>query len=116
MAIQWDEVNLPLKNFYGYNAGFADNAVYTEFSSGRRIGFKKNSRNLRTYALTYKATRAQEEIFDKWYDETLGGNGVTFEMSSLRRGETGKRAYQFTATPTSTGQAIKAISINLVEA
>ena len=37
MSASWDTTNLPLDKLYGVQMGYEDNAIVTEFDSGRRI-------------------------------------------------------------------------------
>ena len=37
MSVSWDTTNLPLNKLYGVQLGYEDNAIVTQFDSGRRI-------------------------------------------------------------------------------
>ncbi len=115
MSVNWDTVNLPIKKLFGKQTGYEDNALTTQFDSGRTISVQRNSRNLRRYSVSYAATKTQEEIFFNWYENTLGGNAGTFRAPSLRdNGET-MQEYRLEGTPTSSGMNIKTISMIWVE-
>ena len=114
MAVEWNTQKLPLKNFYGVNIGFEDNAETTNFSSGRVISFQKNSKTLKNYSVSYMASKQQAADFVDWYENTLGGNGNTFTITNLK-GDNKTVEYRFTATPTISGQALKEIKLQFAE-
>lgn len=112
----WDTENLPLNKLYGAQVGYEDNAIKTQYDSGRVIAMQKNSRNRRKYSLSYAATQAQKIIFFDWYENTLGGNAGTFTAPSLR-GDGTTQTYMFEGTPTApeNGSAIVSINMQWVE-
>ena len=114
--IEWDIINLPLNKLYGVNRGYEDNAITTQFDSGRRIATQRNSKNKRKYKLSYAATQAQKNIFFDWYENILGGNAGTFSAPSLR-GDGTTQNYMFEGTPTApeNGSAIVEINMQWVE-
>lgn len=116
MSAQWDTTNLPLNKLYGVQLGYQDNAIITEFDSGRRIGTQRNSKNKRRYSVSYAATQAQKATFFNWYENTLGGNGGTFTAPSLR-GDGSTQTYMLEGTPTApeNGTAIVEINMTWVE-
>ena len=114
MSVAWDTTNLPLKKLYGVQTGYEDNAITTQFDSGRTISVQRNSKNKRRYSVSYAATRAQETIFFTWYENTLGGNAGTFTAPSLR-GDNTTQEYRMEGTPTSSGMNIKTITMEWVE-
>lgn len=114
MSAAWDTTNLPINKLYGVQTGYADNAIVTEFDSGRRVAIQKNSKNKRRYSVSYAATKAQETTFFNWYENTLGGNAGTFTAPSLR-GDGTTQTYMIEGTPTSSGMNIKSISMTWVE-
>ena len=114
MSVAWDTTNLPLKKLYGVQTGYVDNAIITEFDSGRTVAVQKNSANKRKYAVSYSATKAQETIFFNWYENTLGGNAGTFTAPSLR-GDGTTQEYRLEGTPTSEGMNLKNINMQWVE-
>lgn len=114
MSVAWDVVNLPLKKLYGVQIGYIDNAIKTEYASGRVVTYAKNTKNKRQYSVSYAASRAQETAFFNWYENTLGGNAGTFTAPSLR-GDGTQQEYRMEGTPTSSGLNIKEINMIWVE-
>ena len=116
MSAQWDTTNLPLKKLYGVQLGYEDNAIVTQFDSGRKIAIQRNSKNKRRYAVSYAATQSQKATFFNWYENTLGGNGGTFTAPSLR-GDGTTQTYMLEGTPTApeNGTAIVEINMTWVE-
>ena len=93
MSVEWDTTNLPLNKLYGVQLGYEDNAIKTQFDSGRVIAMQKNSKNKRKYAVSYAATAP-----------SLRGDGSTQE-------------YMLVGTPTAPehGGAIVEINMQWVE-
>ena len=114
MSVAWNTTDLPLNRLYGVQTGYVDNAIKTEFDSGRVISCLRNSKNKRRYSVSYCATRAQETIFFNWYENTLGGNAGTFTAPSLR-GDGTTQEYRIEGTPTSSGMNLKEINMEWVE-
>lgn len=116
MSVAWDIINLPLEKLYSVELGYEDNAIKTQFDSGRIIAMQKNSKNKRHYSVSYAANKAQKNIFFDWYENTLGGNAGTFSAPSLR-GDGSTQEYMFAGTPTAPehGGAIVEISMQWVE-
>ena len=116
MSVAWDTVNLPLNKLYGAQLGYEDNAIKTQYDSGRVIAMQRNSKNKRRYSVSYAATQAQKTIFFNWYENTLGGNAGTFTAPSLR-GDGTTQKYMFVGTPTApeNGGAIVEINMQWVE-
>lgn len=116
MSVAWDTTNLPLNKLYGAQLGYEDNAIKTQFDSGRVIAMQKNSKNKRKYAVSYAATKAQKTIFFNWYENILGGNAGTFTAPSLR-GDGSTQEYMLVGTPTAPehGGAIVEINMQWVE-
>jgi hypothetical protein len=114
MSVAWDAINLPLKKLFSVQTGYADNAIVTEFDSGRTVAIQKDGRNRRKYAVSYAATKTQETAFFNWYENTLGGNAGTFTAPSLR-GDGTTQEYRLEGTPTSEGMNIKTINMQWVE-
>lgn len=116
MSVAWDTLNLPLNKLYGVQLGYEDNAIKTQYDSGRVIAIQKNSKNKRKYAVSYAATKAQKLIFFEWYENTLGGNAGTFTAPSLR-GDGTVQEYMLQGTPTApeNGGAIIEINMQWVE-
>ena len=114
MSVAWNTTDLPLRKLYGVQIGYVDNAIKTEFDSGRVISVQRNSKNKRRYSVSYCATRAQETIFFNWYENTLGGNAGTFTAPSLR-GDGTTQEYRIEGTPTSSGMNLKEINMEWVE-
>lgn len=116
MSVSWDTTNLPINKLYGVQLGYEDNAIVTQFDSGRRIATQRNSKNKRKYAVSYAATQAQKTTFFNWYENTLGGNAGTFTAPSLR-GDGTTQAYMIVETPTApeNGSAIVEINMQWVE-
>ena len=114
MSVSWDLINLPLNKLFNVQSGYVDNAIITEYDSGRTVAIQKNSRNRRRYSLSYAATKAQEAQFFSWYENTLGGNAGTFTAPSLR-GDGTLQEYRIDGTPTSSGMNIKIINMEWVE-
>ena len=114
MSVAWDTTNLPLKKLYVVQTGYVDNAIKTEYDSGRVVMIQKNSKNKRRYNVSYAATKAQETAFLNWYENTLGGNAGTFTCTSLR-GTGTQQEYRIEGTPTSSGMNIKEINMVWVE-
>lgn len=114
MSVAWNTTDLPLNRLYGVQTGYVDNAIKTEFDSGRVISVQRNSKNKRRYSVSYCATRAQEKIFFNWYENTLGGNAGTFTAPSLR-GDGTTQKYRIEGTPTSSGMNLKEINMEWVE-
>lgn len=114
MSVAWNTTDLSLNRLYGVQTGYVDNAIKTEFDSGRVISVQRNSKNKRRYSVSYCATRAQEVIFFNWYENTLGGNAGTFTAPSLR-GDGTTQEYRIEGTPTSSGMNLKEINMEWVE-
>lgn len=114
MSVEWDITILPLKKLYGVQTGYIDNAIKTEYDSGRVIMIQRNSRNKRRYNVSYAATKTQETAFFNWYENTLGGNAGTFTCTSLRDADI-QQEYRIEGTPTSSGRNIKEINMIWVE-
>ena len=114
MSVAWNTTDLPLNRLYGVQTGYVDNAIKTEFVSGRVISCQRNSKNKRRYSVSYCATRAQEQTFFNWYENTLGGNAGTFTAPSLRSDGT-TQEYRIEGTPTSSGMNLKEINMEWVE-
>lgn len=116
MSVAWDTAELPLTKLYGVQTDYVDNAIMTEYDSGRVIAMQKNSRNKRKYSVSYAATKAQKTIFFNWYENTLGGNAGTFTAPSLR-GDGSTQEYMLAGTPTAPehGGAIVEINMQWVE-
>jgi|SRR5574344_646215 hypothetical protein len=116
MSVAWDTAELPLNKLYGVQTGYVDNAIKTEYDSGRVIAMQRNSKNKRKYAVSYAATKAQKTIFFNWYENTLGGNAGTFTAPSLR-GDGSTQEYMLAETPTAPehGGAIVEIKMQWVE-
>lgn len=113
----WPVNDLPYLKLFGKETGYEDNAITSQYDSGRRVSFQRNTKNRRVYAVSYAASKTQETAFFNWYENTLGGNAGTFTAKSFRAGETEDRAYMFTDTPRSSGNgAIRTITMNWVEA
>lgn len=110
----WNTTKLPTSNFYGLKTGYVDNAIKTEFDSGRTVAVKKNTANKRRYSLSYAADSEQEKYFFDWYEKELGGNAGTFTAPSLR-GDGTMQEYRLDGTPTSSGMGIKEINMVWVE-
>ena len=114
MSAQWDTTNLPLSKLYGVQIGYVDNAITTQFDSGRVVSVQRNSANKRRYAVTYAATKTQATTFMTWYENTLGGNAGTFTAPSLR-GDGSTQEYRIEGTPSIRGMNIKEISMQWCE-
>ena len=116
MSAAWNTTDLPLDRLYSVQMGYEDNAIVTEFDSGRRIAVQRNSKNKRRYAVSYAATQAQKATFFNWYENTLGGNGGTFTAPSLR-GDGTTQTYMLEGTPTApvNGGAFVEINMTWVE-
>ena len=116
MSAVWNTTDLPLDKLYGVQMGYEDNAIVTEFDSGRRIATQRNSKNKRRYSVSYAATQSQKTIFFTWYENTLGGNGGTFTAPSLR-GDGTTQTYMIEGTPTAplNGSAFVEINMTWVE-
>lgn len=112
MSVAWDTTNLPLNKLYGVQLGYEDNAIKTQFDSGRVIAMQKNSKNKRKYAVSYAATKAQKIIFFNWYENDLGGNAGTFTAPSLR-GDGSTQEYMFVGTPTAPEKKAGIFEINM---
>lgn len=113
MSVQWDTINLPTNKLYGVQMGYEDNAITTEFDSGRRIAVQRNSKNKRRYSVSYAATQAQKATFFNWYENTLGGNAGTFTAPSLR-GDGTTQAYMLEGTPTAPENGTALVEINMI--
>ena len=116
MSAVWNTTDLPLKKLYGVQLGYEDNAIVTQFDSGRKIATQRNSKNKRRYAVSYAATQSQKATFFNWYENTLGGNAGTFTAPSLR-GDGTTQTYMLEGTPTApeNGTAIVEIIMTWVE-
>jgi hypothetical protein len=112
MSAAWNTTDLPLDRLYAVQMGYEDNAIVTEFDSGRRIATQRNSKNKRRYAVSYAATQAQKATFFNWYENTLGGNGGTFTAPSLR-GDGTTQTYMLEGTPTAPVNGGAFIEINM---
>ncbi|MCQ2486122.1 MAG: hypothetical protein MJ168_12415 [Clostridia bacterium] len=114
MSVAWPTAELPLSKLYGVQTGYEDNAIQTEYDSGRVVQYQRNTKNRRRYSVSYAASKAQEVIFFDWYENTLGGNAGTFTAPSLR-GNNQMQEYRLEGTPTSSGMNIKEINMIWVE-
>lgn len=116
MSVQWNATALPLDRLYGVQTGYVDNAILTEYDSGRVVSVAKDTRNRRRYSVSYAATKTQEQAFFTWYENTLHGNAGTFTAASLR-GNGQQQEYRLEGTPTTSGTgAIRSIDMVWVEA
>lgn len=116
-AAQWDTANLPIDRLFSVQTGYVDNAITTEFDSGRVESIQRGTKNRRVYSVSYNATPAQVAIFQNWYENTLGGNAGHFTAPSLRDGGATTQEYRFDGTPDfpSGGYACKTIVMTWVE-
>ena len=116
MSASWNTTDLPLDKLYCVQMGYEDNAIVTQFDSGRKIATQRNSKNKRRYAVSYAATQSQKATFFNWYENTLGGNGGTFTAPSLR-GDGTTQTYMLEGTPTApiNGSAFVEINMTWVE-
>lgn len=110
MIVEWNTAALPLDRLYGVQTGFIDNAITTEYDSGRVVSVQRDTRNRRRYSVSYAATKAQELAFFDWYENVLHGNAGTFTAPSLR-GNGMLQEYRLEGTPTSSGQGIREINM-----
>ena len=113
MSAAWNTTDLPLEKLYGVQMGYEDNAIITEFDSGRKIGTQRNSKNKRRYSVSYAATQSQKATFFNWYENTLGGNGGTFTAPSLR-GDGTTQEYMLEGTPTAPINGGAFVEINMI--
>lgn len=104
----------PITKLYGLQIGYLDNALKSEYDSGRSVTWQRNTRVRRRYAVSCSITREQARAFDEWYTKTLGGNGMCFSAPSLEG--TGKNTvYRMESPPSIEGQAYKEITMEWVE-
>lgn len=113
--IKWNYDELPIKYFYGKTVEYIDNAIKTDYESGRVASYQKNSRNKRKYTLTYFCDKARRDAFIDWYENTLGGNGVTFLLRGLENDNI-EREYRFSEPPHIDGYQFFDITCNIEEA
>ena len=104
----------PISTLYGLQTSYVDNAITTEYDSGRVVAWQRNTRVMRTYAVACTVTRAQAAVFDEWYTKTLGGNGQPFTAPRLD-GSGGDAVYRMDNPPSFTGQAYKEITMEWTE-
>lgn len=114
MIAEWNANDLPIDNIFGLETNFEDNAIITEFDSGRKVSIQRNTKPKRIYNVNYSATKEQAEIFLNWYETILQGNANTFTAPSLRQDYT-MQEYRLDGTPTISGQNLKTITMTWVE-
>lgn len=93
-TVDWPaEVNT---KFYSKKDTPDDNAVITEFASGRRAVVLKNTRWQEKFTACLALRKGEEaNAFWKWYKDALGGMAGTFTCDALGAG----KAWRFTKTP-----------------
>lgn len=100
--------------FFGYQRKHMDNTVMTEFDSGRKAGFKKNTKNTFSITCTLCLSKKTTELalFWSWYDNHLGGKTGVFTCPAL-----GDRYYRFSEDPEpqDTNQTEETLSLSIEE-
>lgn len=83
-------------NFYDYSAKKIDNSVMTEYTSGRKVGYLKNTKNAMTIECSLLLTKTETATFWTWFDGIGGVTGI-FKCSALGSGN-----YRFLEVPSPT--------------
>lgn len=98
-VVDWcEDVNT---RFYNLKETPDDNAITTEYSSGRRAVMLRNTRWPRkfTCSLSLDVESGEVDAFWKWYKDVLGGLAGLFKCNALGEGQT----WRFTQTPSDGG-------------
>lgn len=115
--VAWDEqVNM---DAYGLDISGGDNLVTTEFESGKKRSYKKNSVgkkifsfNLRMYDI---GSNSEFKRFVMWWDNVLHSGAETFAFPDLlNRGY--MTEYRVTESYSANGQKWKEVSLSVEEA
>lgn len=111
--VAWDYKRLPVHFFNDRSFEYVDNAIKAEYDSGRVTLYKKNTLNKRKISISYFCDNKKRlaDFFD-WYENTLGGNGVTFTLKLTNSKEC---EYFFTDPPSVEGFQTFDISMTLQE-
>lgn len=111
IKVSWsNKVN---QKFYGVEESLQDNSTSSEYTSGRKAVFLKNSRFVKEYTckLSLNVKSGEYKEFLNWFTDTLGGLSNAFTCSAL-----GSGYYRFKSTPTfSVGQLFKEASLEIEE-
>lgn len=120
MAVSWDShVNTDV---YGQDGGYNDNRETVEFKSGRKILYRKNTRDTKTHALNLSVDdstkvdgKTEFQWFLYWYENIIKSGTVPFSFTDVIM-HTGTTDYYLSDTPTWKGQKTKEISMKFEEA
>lgn len=112
--ITWDYEKLPVHFFNDKSVEYVDNAIKTDYDSGRVTLYKRNTLNKRKVSVSYYCdSKKRLDDFMNWYENILGGNGVTFLLKALDGKN--EREYFFTDPPSIDGFVTFDVSISLQE-
>lgn len=93
---QWNKsVNT---NFFNYSESYDENAISSEYASGRKTVMLKNTRFTKTIKCSLSVNVKNEEYknFWTWYKDSLGGLSGAFVCSKL-----GSGYFRFKSVPSS---------------
>lgn len=106
------------KKIYGVSGAYAENAESTDFDSGKKKKFNKNTAVKRSFTvmlmLQDKGSNSEFKRFDSWYVSTLCGTAECFEFPDITGSGTDK-AYRMSEPPTWTGTTKKEITMEWEE-
>lgn len=116
MAINWSEsVNTKT---YGLDTGYGENTEVIEMKSGKKRVYLKNSSPKKTHAFMLKMSdrgeNSEYKHFLNWF-ETIAQSGTESFLFPDLITHTGLKEYQFSESPTATGQAEKEVTISVRE-
>jgi hypothetical protein len=120
MAVSWDShVNTDV---YGQDGGYNDNRETVAYKSGRKVYYRKNTRDTKTHALNLSVNdstkvdgKTEFQWFLYWYENTIKSGTVPFSFTDVIT-HTGTTVYYLSDTPTWKGQKTKEISMKFEEA
>lgn len=93
-----------------------DNTITTEYSSGRKITFLKNTRFIFDFECSLGVTNTERASFWAWFTDTLGGCAGIFHCIELRRTSDSTEYFRFKEVPEeSEGQKNRVLTLSLEE-
>lgn len=101
------------QKFYAFNKKAKENVELTENLSGRTVGHKINTKNQMIFSCSLKVSKAEEDIFWNWFNDTLGQTAGYFYCAAL-----GTKLYKFISVPEpqDTNQTHRELSMEIEEA
>ena len=106
------------KKIYGVSGAYVENSESTDFDSGKKKTFNKNTAVKRSFTvmltLQDKGSNSEFKRFDSWYVSTLCGTAESFEFPDIT-GSGKNKEYRMTEPPTWTGTTKKEITMEWEE-